>query len=69
MDSKELLRLIGLLEKESAARSADHIAFRLTISELNATIRQLQETTGNIGLFVLCVHQTTGTFPQRVVGA
>ena len=48
MDSKELLRLIGLLEKESAARSADHIAFRLTISELNATIRKLQETIGNL---------------------
>jgi transposase len=48
MDSKELLRLIDLLEKESAARAADHIAFRLTISELNTTIGKLHETIGNL---------------------
>lgn len=48
MDSKELLRLINLLEKEAAARAADQIAFRLTISELNATIGRLQETIGNL---------------------
>ena len=48
MDSKELLRLIDLLEKESAARTADHIAFMLTVSELNATISKLHETIGNL---------------------
>lgn len=48
MDSRELLRLIDLLEKESAARAADQIAFRLTISELNTTIKHLQETIGNL---------------------
>lgn len=48
MDSKELLRLIDLLEKESAARAADRTLFKLTISQLNATIEKLQETIGSL---------------------
>lgn len=48
MDSKELLRLIDLLQKESLARAADQAAFGRTISDLNATIMKLNETIGNL---------------------
>lgn len=48
MDSKELLKLIDLLEKEALARAADRAAFEQTISNLNAIIIKLNETIGNL---------------------
>jgi transposase len=48
MDSKELLGLIELLQKESAARIADREAFNAVIAELNATIQQLNATIGTL---------------------
>lgn len=48
MDSKELLRLIDLLQQERVERASDHAAFGQMISDLNATIIQLNETIGNL---------------------
>lgn len=48
MDSKELLKLIDLLQQESLARAADRAAFGQTIADLNATIIKLNETIGNL---------------------
>ena len=55
MDSKELLKLIDLLQKESLARASDRAVFGQTISDLNgiivklnATIITLNETIGNL---------------------
>lgn len=48
MDSKELLRLVNLLQQESAARAADKAELSRIISTLNATIGRLNETIGNL---------------------
>lgn len=48
MDSKELLRLLDLLEKESAARAADNVAFQQALAGQNAIIVHLNETIGKL---------------------
>lgn len=55
MDQKDFLKLVELLERESVARivsetsrSSETAAFQQTIVDLHATIRQLNETIGNL---------------------
>ena len=48
MESKELLKLITLLQLETLARAADRASFGQKIADLNATIIQLNETIGNL---------------------
>ena len=48
MDSRELLKLIDLLQQERVARIASDAAFGQMISDLNATIIKLNQTIGNL---------------------
>jgi transposase len=48
MDSNELLRLVNLLQQESAARAGDKAELMQIITGLNVTIQQLNETIGRL---------------------
>lgn len=48
MDSKELLKLVNLLQQESAARAADKAELTQIVAGLNVTIGQLNETIGHL---------------------
>jgi transposase len=55
MDNKDFLKLVELLERESAARMAseaarasENVLFQQTIQDLNATIARLNETIGTL---------------------
>lgn len=48
MDSNELLKLVSLLQQESAARAADKADFAQIIAGLNVTIGRLNETIGHL---------------------
>ena len=48
MDSNELLRLVNLLQQESAARAADKADFMQVVASLNVTITKLNETIGTL---------------------
>ncbi|MET3113459.1 hypothetical protein AAKU52_001182 [Pedobacter sp. CG_S7] len=55
MDNKDFLKLVEILERESAARIAseasrisESTAFQQTIKDLNSTIEKLNETIGSL---------------------